>query len=200
MMVEMKQRLHFSTFFTLPNTLQFSCAARSLPPGPLLLLVVKLRVQISAGLPPYSLRVSVQMSPRRGLHWIFHIISPMYLLPPNSWYRASIWPSNPTPGLISGENHSSKRYMQPYVHRSNMDGPRDCHTEWNKSDRERQIAYDIAYMWNLKKGYKWTYPQNRNRVTVVENKLMLTRGKRGVRDKMGDWDWHIHTTIYIVDN
>ena len=23
-----------------------------------------------------------------------------------------------------------------------------------KSDRERQIPYDIAYMWNLKKGYE----------------------------------------------
>ena len=34
---------------------------------------------------------------------------------------------------------------------SNMDGPRDCHTEWSKSDREKQISYDIAYMWNLKK-------------------------------------------------
>ena len=33
---------------------------------------------------------------------------------------------------------------------SNMDGPRDCHTEWIKSDTERQISY-IAYMWNLKK-------------------------------------------------
>ena len=32
-----------------------------------------------------------------------------------------------------------------------MDGPRDCHTEWSMSDRERQISYDIAYMWNLKK-------------------------------------------------
>ena len=31
-----------------------------------------------------------------------------------------------------------------------MDGPRDCHTEWNKSERERQIPYDITYMWNLK--------------------------------------------------
>ena len=29
---------------------------------------------------------------------------------------------------------------------SNMDGPRDCHTEWSKSDTERQISYDIAYM------------------------------------------------------
>ena len=57
-----------------------------------------------------------------------------------------------------------------------MDGPRDCHTEWSKSDRKRQISYDIAYMWNLKKGYKWTYLQNRNRVTDVENKLKVTRG------------------------
>ena len=33
---------------------------------------------------------------------------------------------------------------------SYMNGPRDCHTEWSKSDRERQI-YDIAYMQYLKK-------------------------------------------------
>ena len=29
-----------------------------------------------------------------------------------------------------------------------MDGPRDCHTEWSKSERERQIPYDVTYMWN----------------------------------------------------
>ena len=34
---------------------------------------------------------------------------------------------------------------------SDMDGPRDHHTEWSKSDRERQTSYDIAYTWNLKK-------------------------------------------------
>ena len=34
---------------------------------------------------------------------------------------------------------------------SNMVGPRDCHTEWSKSDREREISEDIAYMQNLKK-------------------------------------------------
>ena len=50
---------------------------------------------------------------------------------------------------------------------SNMDGPRDCHTEWGKLDRERQISYGIAYMWNLKKEYKWTHLWNRNRVTDV---------------------------------
>ena len=32
----------------------------------------------------------------------------------------------------------------------NMDGPRDCHTERSKSDREGEIAYDIPSLWNLK--------------------------------------------------
>ena len=33
-----------------------------------------------------------------------------------------------------------------------MDEPRDCHTKLSKSERERQISYDITYMWNLKYG------------------------------------------------
>ena len=32
-----------------------------------------------------------------------------------------------------------------------MDGPRDYHTKWSKPDREKQISYDITYMWDLKK-------------------------------------------------
>ena len=31
-----------------------------------------------------------------------------------------------------------------------MDGPRDYHTKWSKSERERQISYDITYVGNLK--------------------------------------------------
>ena len=75
-------------------------------------------------------------------------------------------------------------------------GPRDCHTEWSKSDTERQISYDIVYMWNLKKWYKWTYLQNRNRVTNVENKLTVTKGKGG-----GGINWEIgidkYTLLYV---
>ena len=40
---------------------------------------------------------------------------------------------------------------------SNMDGPRDCYTKWSKSDSERQIPYDITYMWNLKKWHELIY-------------------------------------------
>ena len=33
---------------------------------------------------------------------------------------------------------------------TNMGGPRDYYTKWSKSDREKQILYDIMYMWKLK--------------------------------------------------
>ena len=62
---------------------------------------------------------------------------------------------------------------------SNMDGTRDHHTKWSKTDRERQISYGITYMWHLKKWYKTTYLQNRSRLTDIENKLMVTKGKEG---------------------
>ena len=32
-----------------------------------------------------------------------------------------------------------------------MNGPTDCHTEWSKSDTERQISYNTAYLRNLEK-------------------------------------------------
>ena len=76
---------------------------------------------------------------------------------------------------------------------SNMDGPRDCHTEWSKSDWEEQILYDITYMWNLKKWYKWTYLQNRNTVTDVENNLMVTS-----RETRGGINWEIGIDVYTL--
>ena len=32
-----------------------------------------------------------------------------------------------------------------------MDELGDCHTEWSKSDRERETLYDSLYMWNIKR-------------------------------------------------
>ena len=61
---------------------------------------------------------------------------------------------------------------------------------------ERQVSFDIAFMWNPKNGtnelmnlitkQKW--------VTDVENKCMVTNGRE---DKLEDWDWHIHSATYI---
>ena len=45
---------------------------------------------------------------------------------------------------------------------SNMDGPRDYHANWNKSERERHIIYDISYVWNLIYGTSEHNLQNKN--------------------------------------
>ena len=73
--------------------------------------------------------------------------------------------------------------------------------QWSKSERKRQISYNITYMWNLEKWYRWSCLQNRNRDTDVENKCMDTKGGRG-RDELGDWDWHIYAidTMHKIDD
>ena len=38
-----------------------------------------------------------------------------------------------------------------------------------------------------------------NRSTDIENKLMVIKGERGMRDKLGVWDELIQTTIYKRD-
>ena len=81
---------------------------------------------------------------------------------------------------------------------SNMDGPRDYHTKWSKSDGERQISYHLyveSKIWQ-----KWTYVQNRNRLTDIENRRVVAKGERQERDKLGAWDWQIYTTIHRIDN
>ena len=51
---------------------------------------------------------------------------------------------------------------------SNMDESRECHIEWNKSDREREVSYDIPHMWNI----KWN----------DTNELKLTKQKQTHRE------------------
>ena len=52
--------------------------------------------------------------------------------------------------IYNGILHSYKKELNNAIY-SNMDTTRDYHTKWSKSERERQIPYDITHMWNLKK-------------------------------------------------
>ena len=81
-----------------------------------------------------------------------------------------------------------------------MDGPGYYHTKWGTSDRERQI-YDITYMWNLTKNdtNEVVYKTETDSQTSKTN-LQLPKGKGGWTDRLGVWDWHIHTTIFKTDN
>ena len=50
-------------------------------------------------------------------------------------------------------------------------------------------------MESKKKWQKWTYLQNRKRLTDLENELMVAR----VRGS-GVWNGHVHTAIFKMDN
>ena len=66
----------------------------------------------------------------------------------------------------------------------------------NKSDRERQISYDITQLWHLlKKDTNQLICKNRNILTYVENKL--TKGEMeggGINRKLV-----IYTLLYIIN-
>ena len=73
----------------------------------------------------------------------------------------------------------SHRKEQNWVICRDVDGSRDCYTEWSESEREKQISYIKAYMWNLEKWCQWTAFQDRNRDTDVEHKRMDIKGVSG---------------------
>ena len=80
-----------------------------------------------------------------------------------------------------------------------VDGSRDCHTEWSMSEREKQISYINACMWNLAKCYRWTGLQGRSWDTDVENKRMDTKG--GIQWWGGDGgvvNWAIGIDMYTL--
>ena len=49
-------------------------------------------------------------------------------------------------------------------------------------------------MWNLEKWHRWTYLQNRNRITDIANKPIATEWGREW-DVLGNWDCHVEFTL-----
>ena len=47
-----------------------------------------------------------------------------------------------------------------------VDGPRVCHPEWSKSEREKQIPYANTYIWNLKKKNGSDEPRGRTGIKM----------------------------------
>ena len=73
-----------------------------------------------------------------------------------------------------------------------MDGPRVCHTECSKSEREKQISYANTYIWNLKNKQKKGHEEPRGKTgkkdaDLLENGLEDTgrgKGKMGQSERV----------------
>ena len=80
--------------------------------------------------------------------------------------------------LITPPSHQSSLESKYFgVNLKKEKKPRACYTESSKSEREKQISYINAYIWNLEKLSWWTYLQGRNRDTDVEHRLVTQRGR-----------------------
>ena len=111
-----------------------------------------------------------------------------------SWDKTIIWKDTCTSVFIAALFTIAKTWKQPkcpstdewikkmYIHTYNgillshkkewnnalcsyMDGPRDYHTKWSKSERERKTNTIWYYLYvESKIWHKWTYLRNRNRL------------------------------------
>ena len=55
-----------------------------------------------------------------------------------------------------------------------MDGPRDYHTKWSKSEKDTQL--NISYMWNLTKNN--TNELEQKQIHRLWKQTMVTKGDR----------------------
>ena len=90
---------------------------------------------------------------------------------------------------------------------TNVDGSRDYHTKWNKSERERQILWYHLYVGSEVRP-KWTYLWNRNRLIALEGVRAEGEGRRGTgwesgisRRKLVHTEWMNNTfLLYSTGN
>ena len=66
-----------------------------------------------------------------------------------------------------------------------MDRPRECHTKWSKSDRERQILCDITYMCNLKMIQMNSYTKQEQTHRYRKQTYGYQRGNEEEDDEIG---------------
>ena len=108
-------------------------------------------------------------SERKSLSRVWLLATPWTAAPqaPSSmgFPRQEYWSGVPLSSPQWNVSHK-KEWNKAICHKKS--GTKDYHT---KSDKEGPTSYDITYMWNLRKWYKWSYLQNTNRLTDLENEL-----------------------------
>lgn len=74
--------------------------------------------------------------------------------------------------------------------------------EWSKSERE-QMLYINVFRWSLGKMIQMNLSAKQKQETDVKNKCMDTSEKGAGWGELGEWDWHLDTTMHkriTIDN
>ena len=81
---------------------------------------------------------------------------------------------------------------------SNMDGPGDSHTKWNKSEKDKY--HMISLICGIYENDTNEIIYETNRFIDIDNTLMVTKGNWWWRGNLGGWDYFIHTAICEIEN
>ena len=90
-----------------------------------------------------------------------------------------------------------------WVCSNEVDESRTYYTERNKSEREKQVSYTNAYVWNLERWCWWNYLQGSNEDTDIENKFMDTGAGLGRKERVGCMErvnTETYTTLCKIDS
>ena len=71
-------------------------------------------------------------------------------------------------------------------------------SEINQTEKDKYHILLLAHG-ILKKWYKWTYLQTETD-SQTEKKFVVIRGERWGKDRLGVWDWHVHSAICKIEN
>ena len=74
-----------------------------------------------------------------------------------------------------------------------VNGPRDYHTKYRKSEREKQIPYINGYMWNLENGTDEFICKAEIETQKQRTNVWTPRQRRGEGGWTGRWDGRIYT-------
>ena len=78
---------------------------------------------------------------------------------------------------IYKEVSRSHRKESNNVISTNMNATRDYHTKWSESGRERQISFDITYVWNLQYDSNVLFYETET-VMDIEGTFVVAKGER----------------------
>ena len=102
------------------------------------------------------------------------------------------WMNKDVVHVYNGVQLNHKKERNNAIH-SNMDATRDYHTRW--SQKEKQISYDITYMWNLKYNKNELIYKTETDSQSQKTNLRLPKGKGGY--KLGVGINSIYKILYI---
>ena len=86
-----------------------------------------------------------------------------------------------------------------WVSSKEVDEPGTYYTEWSKSERERQILYINAYIWDLEIVPMILHAGQQRRQRCKEQTVGLIR-RRWVWDNLREYHWSMYITICKIDD